>query len=95
MKHNVYFEGKVQSLVLKTLDGCKATVGVITPGSYTFSAAYEEHIYIVIGSLMVKLPGEDWQEVPLGGKYVVPRRASFDVTAYSDVAYICYYKDSA
>lgn len=39
MKHNIYFDGKVQSLSLNTLEGY-ATIGVITPGKYTFS--YDE-----------------------------------------------------
>jgi uncharacterized protein YaiE (UPF0345 family) len=91
MKHNVYFEGKVQSLGLNSEDGY-ATVGVITPGQYTFSADSEEHVTIVSGQLRVKLPDKDWSVVRKGEQYVVSPNSSFAVEAVSDAAYICYYK---
>ena len=83
MKHNIYFDGKVQSLGLDTEEGY-ATVGVITEGRYTFSAEYEEHVVIVSGQLRVRLPGREWKVVRTGEKYVVPRSSSFDVEAISD-----------
>ena len=91
MNHNIYFDGRVQSLGLNTEEGY-ATVGVITEGQYTFSAESEEHVVIVSGQLRVKLPGRDWKVVRRGEKYVVPRDSSFEVKTDSDVAYICYYK---
>ncbi len=48
MKHNTYFEGKVQSLGVKTPDGY-ATVGVMEPGQYTFKTDCEEHMIIIAG----------------------------------------------
>lgn len=91
MKHNVYFEGKVQSLGLNSEDGY-ATVGVITPGQYTFFADSEEQVTIVSGQLRVKLPDKDWSVVRKGEQYFVTRNSSFTVEAENDVAYICYYK---
>ncbi len=91
MKHNSYFEGKVQSLGLNTPDGY-ATVGVIEPGKYTFSTDTQEHMFIVAGSLNVKLPGNSWQQFNKNDQFVVPPKASFDIDAPSGVAYICYYK---
>ncbi len=91
MKHNIYFDGKVQSLGVNTIAGY-ATVGVITPGGYTFSADFEEHVFIISGKIKVKLPGQDWRLVQSGEKYVVPHASSFDVEADVDVAYLCYYK---
>ena len=41
MKHNIYFDGKVQSLGLTTEEG-NATVGVISQGTFTFSTSSEE-----------------------------------------------------
>jgi purine/pyrimidine-nucleoside phosphorylase len=93
MKHNVCFEGNVQSLSVNTEDGY-ATVGVITPGQYTFFAESEEHVTIVSGRLHVKLPNQDWSIVRSGEKYVVPYNSSFDVKAENDLAYICYYKSA-
>gem|GEM_PF-1981801 len=91
MKHNVYFDGKVQSLGVNTEEGY-ATVGVITPGKYTFAAEFEEHVVIIVGTLRVKLPGQEWRVVGRNEKYVIPPKTSFDIEAGKDVAYICYYK---
>ena len=91
MKHNSYFDGKVQSLALNTDEGI-ATVGVMAPGKFTFSTNSQEHMYITAGSLKVKLPGEDWKQINKGQKFVIEANASFDVDVTSDVAYLCYYK---
>jgi purine/pyrimidine-nucleoside phosphorylase len=91
MKHNAYFEGKVQSLGVNTPEGY-ATVGVIEPGKYTFSTDCEEHMTIVAGSMNVKLSGSSWKQYAKNSTFIVPPNASFDVDAAADVAYICYYK---
>ncbi|MCX7028185.1 MAG: pyrimidine/purine nucleoside phosphorylase [Spirochaetes bacterium] len=59
MKHNSYFEGKVQSLGIDEREGY-ATLGVIKAGRYSFSTSSEERISIVSGAMKVKLPGGDW-----------------------------------
>ena len=91
MKHSSYFDGKVQSLGLNTPEGY-ATAGVIEPGTYTFTTASEEQMHVVAGTLKAKLPGATWQTFFKGQFFVVPARASFDVEAAADVAYLCYYK---
>jgi purine/pyrimidine-nucleoside phosphorylase len=91
MKHNVYFEGKVQSLSLTTAEGA-ATVGVISPGKFTFSTSTEERMIITSGTLKVKLPGKDWTPMKNNTQFIVPAKSSFDVEADTDVSYICYYK---
>jgi len=90
MKHNSYFEGEVQSLALNAPEG-RATVGVIEPGSYTFSTDSEEHMTIVAGSMKVRLPEGDWQQFAKNETFIVPPQASFDIEAAADVVYICYY----
>jgi purine/pyrimidine-nucleoside phosphorylase len=90
MKHNVYFDGRVQSLALSTENG-PATVGVMTPGHYTFSTDAEEHVVISTGSLRVRLPDRDWRKVGVGERYVVPPGCSFEVETDADVSYVCYY----
>ena len=62
MKHNSYFDGKVQSLGLNTTEGY-ATVGVIEPGQYNFKTDAEERVQIVAGRLKAKLPGKDWRSL--------------------------------
>ncbi len=91
MKHNIYFEGKVQSLSLIT-EGGNATVGVISPGKFTFSTSSEERMVITSGTLKVKLPAKDWVTMKINKEFIVPAKASFDVEADADVSYICYYK---
>lgn len=91
MKHNVYFDGKVQSLGLDTENG-SATIGVITPGQYTFTTATEERMVITSGVLKVKLPQEAWKIVRAPEEFIVKESTSFDVEAQRDVSYICYYK---
>ena len=91
MKHNIYFDGQVQSLGLTTAEGA-ATVGVISPGKFTFSTSSEERMIIISGTLEVKLPGKDWVAMKNNTAFIVPANTSFDVEATADVSYICYYK---
>ena len=91
MKHNSYFEGKVQSLAVSTPNG-PATVGVIEPGKYSFGTDCEEHMHIVAGTLKAKLPNVDWKSYGKGQFFVVPPKVKFEVEAAADVAYLCYYK---
>jgi purine/pyrimidine-nucleoside phosphorylase len=91
MKHNVYFDGKVQSIGLNTKDG-NATVGVISKGRFTFSTSSEERMIITSGTLRVKLPDQDWKVMGKNAEWLVPANSSFDVDADADVSYICYYK---
>jgi uncharacterized protein YaiE (UPF0345 family) len=91
MKHNVYFDGKVQSIGLITKDG-NATVGVISQGKFTFSTSSEERMVVTSGTLKVKLPDHDWKVMGKNAEWVVPANSSFDVDADADVSYICYYK---
>jgi hypothetical protein len=90
MRHNSYFDGKVQSLELSTPAG-RATVGVIEPGRFTFSTSSQERIVLVEGSMKVRLPGAEWAALGTGQEIVVKAGVSFDIDAPAHVAYICYY----
>lgn len=91
MKHNAYFDGKVQSLSLDEQQG-PATVGVIAPGAYSFSTSKEERMSLVAGAMRVRLPGGEWKDFMAGEGFVVPKGVSFEVEAKADVAYICRYR---
>jgi uncharacterized protein YaiE (UPF0345 family) len=91
MKHNSYFEGKVQSLALSEPEG-SATIGVIEPGSYSFSTSTEERMSVVAGLLRAKLPGGSWKDYPAGSTFTVPPGQTFEVEAKADVAYLCRYR---
>lgn len=90
IKHNIYFEGKVQSLGLNTDKG-KATVGVMQPGTYTFSTSSPEVMLVVSGILKVKQ--EDGSQVSYAAQqqFEVAAGSSFEVSCEQDAAYICYY----
>jgi uncharacterized protein YaiE (UPF0345 family) len=89
--HNVYFEGKVQSLGLETANG-KATLGVMKKGTYTFSTSSPEKMVIISGSMEVKLVGADSKKYKEGEAFDVVAGTSFDVACDNDVAYLCYYR---
>ena len=91
MKHNSYFEGKVQSLALAEREG-EATVGVIEPGKYSFSTSSEERMSVAAGVLRARLPGAEWRSYATGETFVVPSGVSFDVECDADAAYICRYR---
>ena len=90
VSHNVYFDGKVQSLGLDTLAG-KATIGVMKKGSYTFAASSAEKMIIISGSMEVKLNHTDFKEYHAKDEFDVAAGTSFDVKCDGDVAYLCYY----
>jgi uncharacterized protein YaiE (UPF0345 family) len=90
ISHNVYFEGKVQSLGLQTPQG-PATVGVMLPGKYKFSTGTQENMVIVSGVLNVNLHDAEWKLYHAQESFYVPANSSFYVSCDEDVAYICYY----
>jgi purine/pyrimidine-nucleoside phosphorylase len=90
MKHSSYFGGKVQSLGMNGPEGY-ATVGVIEPGSYTFSTTTQETMVVVEGFLKYRLPGQEWMEVKKGEKFIIAPGVSFDCRTEKDASYICYY----
>ena len=77
--HNAYFEGKVQSLRFSSAT-CRATVGVILPGAYTFSADSEEHLTLIEGTVRVKID-DRWLEIGRNETHMVPCGSSFEVQA--------------
>lgn len=91
IKHNVYFEGKVQSLGLSTVDG-KATVGIMKQGAYQFSTSSAEKMIVIAGILNVSLDGTSWKKYQANEEFDVAANAKFDVACDADVAYICYYE---
>nr|WP_121272299.1 pyrimidine/purine nucleoside phosphorylase [Pedobacter schmidteae] len=90
VSHNVYFEGKVQSLGLETVKG-KATLGVMKKGSYTFSASSPEKMIVVSGSMNVKLFQGEFKTYNEQEEFDVAAGTTFDVVCDADVAYLCYY----
>jgi uncharacterized protein YaiE (UPF0345 family) len=88
---NEYFEGRVKSLGFET-GGKKHTVGVVSPGEYTFGTEKEEHITVVAGKFDVRPPGEDWRAVQPGDTVVIAARSEFELKASEAAAYVCVYR---
>jgi len=90
VSHNVYFEGKVQSLGIATEKG-KATVGVMKAGEYVFNTSSAEVMEIITGSMSTRVSGGEWLEHKKGDSFEVGANTSFQVVCEKEVAYICYY----
>ena len=90
IKHNVYFEGNVQSLAIETEKG-PATIGVMKKGKYVFNTSTPETIIVISGIMNTKLNDSNWQQHPIAEPFHFRSGVSFDVDCETDVAYICYY----
>ncbi|SFW85356.1 pyrimidine/purine nucleoside phosphorylase [Chitinophaga sancti] len=90
VSHNVYFEGKVQSLGIETEQG-KATVGVMKKGTYVFNTGAPEVMEVITGKMSTKVSGGEWLHHKKGDAFEVGANTSFEVVCETEVAYICYY----
>ena len=89
LKHNVYFEGKVQSIGFER-NGRRQTAGVIDIGEFHFGTDAAERMTVVSGELAVKLDGtSEWKSYPAGTAFEVAQKSGFDVRAASPTAYLC------
>ncbi|MBA2479923.1 MAG: pyrimidine/purine nucleoside phosphorylase [Planctomycetes bacterium] len=89
MKHNSYFDGKVQSLGFER-HGRKQTVGVIDPGEYHFNTDAPERMIVVAGELLAKIGTSGaWLHYPAGTSFEIPGTSGFDVKAVLPSAYVC------
>jgi uncharacterized protein YaiE (UPF0345 family) len=91
LKHNSYFEGKVQSVGFER-NGRRATAGVVDAGEFHFGTEAPERMAVISGELWAKLPGEaEWRIFSAGTAFEVPGKSGFDVKALAPVAYLCEY----
>jgi uncharacterized protein YaiE (UPF0345 family) len=89
LKHNSYFEGKVQSIGFER-HGRSATVGVIDSGEYHFATAAPERMTVISGELSARLTGQnEFHRYPAGTSFEVPGKSAFDVRAELSSAYLC------
>jgi purine/pyrimidine-nucleoside phosphorylase len=89
LKHNTYFEGKVQSVGFER-NGRRATVGAVDAGEFHFGTDAAERMTVVSGELWAKLPGESaWRAFAAGTTFEVPAKSGFDVKAVAPAAYVC------
>ncbi len=90
MKHNRYFDDRVQSLGFSDAEG-SATVGVIDAGEYAFGTSQRERMTVVTGTLWYRVPGKPWLSAGAGEGFAVPPGVTFEVKAEGPVAYRCRY----
>ncbi len=90
IKHNKYYDDKVQSLAFKSENGY-GTVGVIKPGQYQFDTQEQEKIYIISGLAEVKIPGEEVIELREGQSVEIEANMTYNISAKSDVVFVCFY----
>jgi purine/pyrimidine-nucleoside phosphorylase len=89
LKHNTYFDGKVQSIGFER-NGRRQTAGVIDCGEFHFNTDAPERMTVYSGELWAKLPGDSaWRAYPAGTAFEVPAKSGFDVKAAFPVAYLC------
>ena len=90
-KANVYFDGKVVSHTVNFPDGSKKSIGLIYPGSYTFTTGAPEVMAIVAGACRARLKGESaWRDYGAGTAFAVPGNSAFDIAVESGIAeYVC------
>ncbi len=92
VKGNIYEEGKVTSRTFWTPEGERKTVGIMLPGSYSFSTSTNEKMEITNGAVEVKLAsGREWIGYSEGGFFLVPAGGSFEIRCDSLAEYVCSY----
>ena len=87
LKHNTYFDGKVQSIGFER-NGRRLTAGVVAPGEYHFDTKAPERMTVVSGELELKV-GDTWRAYPVGTAFEVPAKTGFDFRAKEPAAYVC------
>jgi uncharacterized protein YaiE (UPF0345 family) len=87
LKHNAYFEGKVQSIAFERL-GRRMTAGVIAPGEYRFETGAPERMTVTSGEVEAKV-AEVWRTYPTGTAFEVPGKSGFHIRATEAAAYLC------
>lgn len=91
-KTNEYFDGKVKSISLESVEGT-ATVGVMAAGEYEFGTSSVEVMTVISGHLSIQLTGEkEWKVYKKFESFVVAKDSKFKVKAGEDTPYLCVYK---
>jgi uncharacterized protein YaiE (UPF0345 family) len=87
LKHNAYFEGKVQSIGFEG-PGRRMTVGVIAPGEYHFGTDAPERMTVIRGVVDAKV-ADAWQTYAAGTAFEIPGKSTYEVRATDAAAYLC------
>jgi uncharacterized protein YaiE (UPF0345 family) len=89
-KGNVFFNGKCVSHSVLFPDGSRKTVGVIMPGTLTFSVSTPELMEITCGTCRVKIGDEpEFKTYSEGGQFSVAANSRFVIETKEIVNYVC------
>lgn len=88
LKHNSYFEGKVQSVGFER-HGRRLTSGVIDRGEFHFTTDAPERMTVTSGELEMRTGNAGWKRYPAGTAFEVPGKTGFDVRADEPSSYLC------
>jgi purine/pyrimidine-nucleoside phosphorylase len=89
LKHNVFFEGKVQSVGFER-NGKRYSSGAMDVGEFHFGTSLPERMTVISGELWVKFPGEAaHRPFPAGTAFEVAGQSGFDVKVLVPSAYFC------
>jgi len=93
MEHNVYYDGKVQSLGFQSDHG-EATVGVCEPGTYVVPTDTAEHLTFLSGRGRYRFAEHEWKPMKTGDTVVIPPdvQVTWEVAPGSDVCYFCVFR---
>lgn len=87
----IYFDGKVTSRTVLFPDGTKKTLGIMLPGTYTFTTVLPEEMAITAGTLRYQIEGDSWQTITDSGVFYVPANSSFHLDVETVTDYCCSY----
>ncbi|MEL7635292.1 MULTISPECIES: pyrimidine/purine nucleoside phosphorylase [Sporomusa] len=93
---NVYFDGRVSSRSCYKENGTRFSLGVIIPGTYTFSVEDREIVQLIAGAAEILLPTEkEWKKVNAPDSFEVIANSNYTIRCYEVVEYLCnYFKES-
>jgi purine/pyrimidine-nucleoside phosphorylase len=88
IKHNSYFDGKVQSLGYER-NGRKQTVGVIDAGEFQFTTDGPERMSVINGELQIRIAPGPWVVYAAGTAFEVAAKTTFGVKTVVPTGYCC------
>lgn len=92
VKGNIYEGGKVTSRTFWTSEGERKTVGIMLPGSYSFSTSTQEKMEMTNGIVEVRLdPDGEWSRYKEGEFFMVPAGVAFEIRCAGVAEYVCSY----
>ena len=92
LKVNEYFDDQVKSIGFQG-EPLASSVGVMVPGEYEFGTSQDEVMTVVVGELVVSLPGSDeFVAYGPGASFSVPANEKFQLKVATNTAYLCTYE---